>query len=711
MKRSIRYLLALFIAFSFVIFNYNVKANAVAKMIITNPGEDSSVQMNISYHVNANSQTYVMYSRIENFATDIKTVNPECVSLLFKGKESEYQCKVTLNNLEPNTRYYYKIGGVTNEKVMSFVTAGGDEFTFAHVTDIHSYFFGLNNTRVDKANTVLNKMNSIKELDFILASGDVVAYGTEYNLWESLYEMNLLKTNMFALTPGNHDYYNASAVPVGIEYFNAVTNNPQNGANQVKNSTYFFKYGNALFISLDSEAADHSVTYRENQIKWLNEVTANNPADFIIAFTHRPFYTGDGRNAGQAQAMRQYFQEIFDNTGVDLVLSGHNHVFAKTYQIYKNERVWENALGTYYMTGIQIGDRYQQDPGTKPTLVEYALYGNNQDGGNLITVSKDKISVEFVKHDGTRLYPFIIYSKSELINKSNIENSINTSKDLNNNTITVNFDIPSPGLIKKVELFNPENELLASSLNPTEGSITIEDVPAVGKYNFKIKMTLRNGEVIEKNPVIVDPRYNYGSFSNIRTVEKDYHTELHWDSLFTDIVSHIDVYVNDNLLKKVNKTESYTVLDRVSPYKANKIILKIISKDNRELYTYELNYGENQSPVDINFDVEEVKLKVGDKIDLDYTVTPNQPVNLQYTSSNPEVAYVDENGKLVAVAEGECEITINIVKRWDVSATLKVIVEAAPKTQEKKGCFSSGYIFMGITALGLALIIRKRKSF
>lgn len=573
MKRSVRYLLVLLVAFSFVIFNYNVKANAVAKMIITNPGEDSSVQMNISYHVNANSQTFVMYSRLENFATDIKMAYPECVSLPFKGKESEYQCKVTLSNLEPNTRYYYKIGGVTNEKVMSFVTAGGEEFTFAHVTDIHSYFFGINNTRVDKANTVLKKMNSIKELDFILSSGDVVAYGTEYNLWESLYDMELLKSNMFALTPGNHDYYNTSATPVGIDYFNAVTNNPLNGADKVKNSSYYFKYGNALFISLDSEAADHDTTYRTNQIKWLNEVTANNPADFIIAFTHRPFYTGDGRNAGQAQSMRQYFQDIFDNTGVDLVLSGHNHVYAKSYQIYKNERVWENALGTYYITGIQIGDRYQTDPGTKPALVEFALYGNNQDGGNLITVSKDKIKVEFVKHDGTRLYPFEIYSKSELINKSNIENSINFSKDFNNDSVTVNFDIPSPGLIKKVELYDSEDELLAFSLNPTEGAITINNVPEVGKYNVKVKMTLRNSEVIEKSQVIVDPRYNYGSISNIRTVEKDYHIELHWDSLFTDIVSHIDISINDKPLKKVNKTESYTVLDQVSPYVANKITI------------------------------------------------------------------------------------------------------------------------------------------
>lgn len=42
-------------------------------------------------------------------------------------------------------------------------------------------------------------------------------------------------------------------------------NNPKNGAEVVKNTNYFFRYNNVLFISIDSEAAAKSSTAMEKQ--------------------------------------------------------------------------------------------------------------------------------------------------------------------------------------------------------------------------------------------------------------------------------------------------------------------------------------------------------------------------------------------------------------------------------------------------------------
>jgi len=680
--------------------------SATTKMIVTNPGENCSVEMNVSYHLSTLTSSYVIYSTNEDF-TDQSTAASECVALPFSSKENEYQCKAILRNLQPNTRYYYKIANDPNQKVMSFTTAKQNNFTFGFITDVHSYFFTSgSNTRVEKANKVLNTMNSRKPLDFIVASGDVVAYGTVYEQWEALYGMDLMKSTMFATTPGNHDYYNNKAETVGVQYFNAVTFNPQNGATGVENSSYYFRYGNTLFISLDSEAAANNATYRANQIKWLNEVTANNPADFIIAFTHRPFYTGDGKNAGQANDMKNYFQEIFDNTGVDLVLSGHNHVYARTKQVYKNQVITGQALGTYYITGIQIGDRYATDPGTKQPQVEVALLGANQDGGNLITVGKDKITVEFVKHDGTIYDQFEIFSKSNLINQSEIEKNINVSKDKENEAIVINYDIPSPGLIKKVEVINENEEVLETLLNPTIETITIENAPKVGKYKLKLKLSLRNGNTINKELLVYDDRYDYGTVKNVKVKEETYYSELHWDADFTEIVDHIDIFVNGLLLKQVNKSEKFTKLDKVNPYKENNISFRVISKENKELYRYDFVYGENADSVNIEFKEKEIKIKVGDIVDLDYTVTPAQEVIIEATTTDENVAYVDENGKIVAVGVGECEITINIAKRWDASTTIKVIVEPAPT---KKGCFKSSYILSGVLAFALIIFLRKRR--
>src|SRR5690606_11054027 len=108
-------------------------------------------------------------------------------------------------------------------------------------------------------------------------------------------------------------------------------------------------------------------------------------------------------------------------------------------------------LGTVYLTGIQIGDRYKTDPGVKPSIVEVAHVGKDQDGGSLITVDNEKITIEFIKQDGTRLYPYEIQKKSKLINKTTIESSVTATKT--NDTISINYSLAIPGLVKKINVY------------------------------------------------------------------------------------------------------------------------------------------------------------------------------------------------------------------------------------------------------------------
>ncbi|HHX00912.1 MAG TPA: hypothetical protein GX740_06385, partial [Acholeplasmataceae bacterium] len=69
------------------VVNFNVRANVEAKMIITSPGEDSSTEMNISYHVSSDAQTFVMYADNE-FFSGVQIAHPQCSALPFEGKEN-----------------------------------------------------------------------------------------------------------------------------------------------------------------------------------------------------------------------------------------------------------------------------------------------------------------------------------------------------------------------------------------------------------------------------------------------------------------------------------------------------------------------------------------------------------------------------------------------------------------------------------------------
>lgn len=147
----------------------------------------------------------------------------------------------------------------------------------------------------------------------------------------------------------------------------------------------------------------------------------------------------------------------------------------------------------------------------------------------------------------------------------------------------------------------------------------------------------------------------------------------------------------------------------------NEISFRVIGKENTVIYQEDFTYGEKSPELYLVFNYETLKLTEGDEKTLEYTVFPEQELKLEFQSSDPTIATVDENGKVKALKAGTVTITVNVAKRWDVSAELTITIEAAPEepkpeTPEKKGCFNSAsVVYTGLAALGLFIIIRKRK--
>lgn len=91
------------------------------------------------------------------------------------------------------------------------------------------------------------------------------------------------------------------------------------------------------------------------------------------------------------------------------------------------------------------------------------------------------------------------------------------------------------------------------------------------------------------------------------------------------------------------------------------------------------NPDETISVSDITLDKNSVTLKIEETVTLVATVSPENATDKTVTweSSNPEVATVDENGKIIAKSVGETTIT---AKAGDKTAECKVIVAAKTET-------------------------------
>jgi hypothetical protein len=112
----------------------------------------------------------------------------------------------------------------------------------------------------------------------------------------------------FYASLGNHDHPNERF----YKQFN------MNGA-----SYYSFKKGNVRFFALDSNYLD------QTQLAWLDGQLRNSGGgDWKVCFFHHPLYSS-GMAHGPANDLRLLLEPLFVRYGVDVVFSGHDHVYER----------------------------------------------------------------------------------------------------------------------------------------------------------------------------------------------------------------------------------------------------------------------------------------------------------------------------------------------------------------------------------------------
>lgn len=159
--------------------------------------------------------------------------------------------------------------------------------------------------------------------DFVITMGDNIYGGSRPRDYEKKFELPykpLLDAGVkFYAALGNHDNPN--------ERFYKLFN--MNGENY-----YTFKKGNVRFFVLDSDYMD------PKQLAWLEHELQNaGHGGWKICYFHHPLYSS-GRRHGPATDLRLLLEPLLVKYGVDVVFSGHDHVY---------ERV-RPQQGIYYFT-------------------------------------------------------------------------------------------------------------------------------------------------------------------------------------------------------------------------------------------------------------------------------------------------------------------------------------------------------------------------
>jgi calcineurin-like phosphoesterase family protein len=286
-----------------------------------------------------------------------------------------------------------------------FKTAGGKEFTFIWIGDIHNY--SPIPKRLTNAVNVLNAAESIaKDVDFILSTGDVVAWGGSYSFWKTLYEQDFIKDYAFANVLGNHDAMTRQYF-ISSEFFRVVNNVPNNGYGDQGGVSYWFLYDDVLFIMLNNEVMKKDENALAAAQEWAGNVIRQLKGTYRHIFICEHYQWFDGRSG--KTGWYADWKDFCDEHGVALALSGNNHIYKRTYLLHRDQVV-KAGKGTIYMeVPSSDGDRGVRAGTLTQNQEKLAYTWSSQQASNdgqvktigcvLVKVKGNKISTKLVHID------------------------------------------------------------------------------------------------------------------------------------------------------------------------------------------------------------------------------------------------------------------------------------------------------------------------
>ena len=298
--------------------------------------------------------------------------------------------KVTATGLKENKTYYYSYdNGNGYTKPAAYTTKSTNNFSFAFVgdpqigssnelkgKDTKEFYDAQSNAVKSDAfnwsstlNAALEKTND--QLSFVVSAGDQIqttkkkspnkdASKSEIE-YTGYLSPEALKSLPVATTVGNHDADNANYT----YHFNR-TNASELGSNKVVGGDYYFKYGNALFIMLNTQ--DTNVAEHKQFIE--QTVAANKDCKWRIVTLHQDIYgSAEHSNEPEITNLRYQLTPIFEQNDIDTVLTGHDHAYSRFKMLLggtkANETVKKqgssviNPEGVLYMTaGSSSGSKY-----------------------------------------------------------------------------------------------------------------------------------------------------------------------------------------------------------------------------------------------------------------------------------------------------------------------------------------------------------------
>ena len=451
------YNVLIFAGFVLILFGGKVNAAEPEQIHLATTG--NSNEMVVQWGTQEDTTAFCESDNIVEYGTDANNLD-----FSENGDDDMYlwtTCTHTtvLSGLEPNTTYYYRVGGSGEwSDVFSFNTLEADP---------ESVLIGAIADHGTSSNAQETTSNMVPiDFDLVIHAGDIsYANGAgsgngigDQSVWDEYQNQieAIASKSPHMYAPGNHE---EDSEPYGFDAYESRFYTT--GSNSF---WYSFDFEYIHFVSISSEhdyePGSSQYIWLENDLENANENRESVP--WIIVFAHRPMYSsnGDGDGHGSEIEFREAMESLLFDYNVDLAIWGHDHHYERTHPVFEEE-VYANNTGTYndpyYLPGATIhivagmSGRSVYD-GLEEPQPEWSAYRELSYGYTRFEVTKS----------GTLHYEFVRNSDGKVSDEFWIVR-------------TLNHDIPNPN-----NEFKPNN----NTSNQTETKNLIEEIKDLNQISL-----------------------------------------------------------------------------------------------------------------------------------------------------------------------------------------------------------------------------------
>lgn len=306
--------------------------------MIKDPADDSSIIDNINFHVGERpGELNLSFTSDKNILPTFNLYGKD-TSTQFLGSGfyhlDRYQYMIELKDLVPGESYKYNLHGIEGE-------------IKAPSSKDHSKVAVLADTQIDDENSGYKSIiSAIKKEDYDVINflGDMTDNGMDTGSFDLLLNLKetegIYKNIPISTVQGNHDAPNL---------FHRIKS-PDTGIDK----TYSYVSGKRRFVILNSNLFDRVSMNRQGRFLLEESRKAKENGEFLVVNMHKGLYTSGSHIADvDLVSLRKFYAPFFEKAGVDLVISGHDHVMTRS---RLNRYGQKDSKGVTYISAGHAGN-------------------------------------------------------------------------------------------------------------------------------------------------------------------------------------------------------------------------------------------------------------------------------------------------------------------------------------------------------------------